>query len=123
MIRVTAQLQSRECRKAQVNPLGETRRELRHFDGRKGGWSIGCGSWVIKTVNKGTDTGMLTAIPSNGKYQKWLPSRDICRESLSLLGTPTYKESGMPGPEGTNVTSNGGVIKDTLRSTQLPSER
>lgn len=85
-----------------INPLGETGRELRHCDGRRGGWSVGWGSCVIKTTNNGTDTWMFMAIPKNGKYPKWLPSGDIRRENLRLPGTPTNKESGMPGPEGTN---------------------
>lgn len=104
-VRSDAQLgcKVRGCRKAQVNPLGETGRELRHCDGRRGGWSAGWRSGVIGTTNKGTDTSMFMAIPSDGKYPKWLPSGGICRECWRLLGTPTNKESGMPGPEDTNV--------------------
>lgn len=57
-------------RKAQVNPLGETGKELRLCHGGMRGWSVGWGSCMIKTTNKGTDTLMFMAIPSNGRYPK-----------------------------------------------------
>lgn len=69
----------RDCRKAQLNPLGGTRRELRSFDGERGGWRVGWGQCMIENnMNRGRHPNILSN-PKGWQISEMAVCGHICR--------------------------------------------
>lgn len=106
VIRPIVEVQREECRKAQLNLLGDTGRALRCSDGGRGGWRVGQEEWVIKNnVNKSTETWLFMAIQGRANIRSGCMWEYLYRMLQRILGAQN-RESVMSGPEVTIAASN-----------------